>query len=572
MKRTAILISVGCAVIVVTAVMFSQSNVYRDRWVYVSTGLNSDRQLERVEGIARTASEHGINGILLSAGFDAMDLKSPENLERLRRLKQTCDRLAMEIIPAGFGVGYGGGVLSHDKNLAAGQPVRGALFVAKGNEATFLADPTVKIENGSFEEAEGSPHHPSVPSSARRGLSGGVLPAHFTAHGVRATIDTIVSHSGKASVRFEDFSGPEGEVYLAQPLRVHPYRCYRLRAWVKTEGAGPRMAIHLLAVAPDGRDLSYMEPPLPETSDWHEVVWGFNSWYADNVEFRVGVSDGKAGKVWVDDVAVEEVGLTNVLRRPGTPVMVRNEKTGAVYDEGRDFAAISDPQLNFSWNHEGPAIKLLRGGSIRAGDRLRVDYYHGTTIYRDQTAIDMSEPAVYEVWQRQIPLIEKYLAPKKYFLSMDEVRVGGFCEACQHRHLSMAQILGDCVTRQYKMIRAANPQAEVYVWSDMFDPNHNAKEKYYLIDGSFDGTWKYIPKDLVIGCWYYEKRDLSLDFFSKLGYRTLGAAYYDADDLENPKGWIESLDRTRGAVGIMYTTWENKYQLLPAFGDLFSKR
>jgi hypothetical protein len=557
---------------VMTAVMFSQSHVYRDRWVYVSTGLNSDRELERVEGIARTASEHGINGILLSAGFDDMDLKSPESLERLARLKRTCDRLGVEIIPAGFGVGYGGGVLSHDKNLAAGQPVHGALFVAKGNEATFLADPAVKIANGGFEEAEGSPPHPLVPSSVRRELRGGALPAGFTAHGAPATIDTTASHSGKASVRFEDFSGPEGEVYLAQRLRVHPYRCYRLRAWVKTEGAGPRMAIHLLAVAPDGRDLSYMEPPLPGTSDWHEVVWGFNSWYADSVEFRVGVSDGKTGKVWVDDVAIEEVGLTNVLRRPGTPVTVRNEKTGVVYEEGRDFAAISDPHLNFSWDHEGPAIKLLPGSRIRAGDRLRVDYFHGTTIYRDQTTIDMSEPAVYEVWQRQIPLIEKYLAPKKYFLSMDEVRVGGFCEACQRRHLSMAQILGDCVTRQYKMIRALNPQAEVYVWSDMFDPNHNAQEKYYLIDGSFHGTWEYIPKDLVIACWYYEKRDQSLEFFSKLGYRTLGAAYYDADDLENPKGWIESLDGTSGALGIMYTTWENKYKLLPGFGDLVSKR
>jgi hypothetical protein len=554
MKRTVILILVGCALVVMTAVMFSQSHVYRDRWVYVSSDLNNDRELERVEGVARTASEHGLNGMLLAAGFDAMDLKSPGGLDRLTRLKQACDRLGVEIIPAGFGVGYGGGVLSHDKNLAAGQPVRGALFSAKGQEATFRADPEVKISNGSFEVIEGS------------------LPAGFTAHGARATLDTAVFHSGKASVRFEEFSAPEGEVYLAQSIRIHPYRCYRLRAWVKTEGAGPRMAIHLLAVAPDGHNLSYMEPPLPETSDWHEVVWGFNSWYADKVEFRVGVSDGKTGKVWVDDVAIEEVGLTNVLRRPGAPVTVRSEKTGTIYEEGKDFAAISDPKLNFQWDHEGPAIKLLSGSRIRTGDRLRVDYYHGTTIYRDQTAIDMSEPAVYEVWQRQLPLIEKYLAPKKYFLSMDEVRVGGFCEACRRRHLSMAQILGDCVTRQYKMIRAANPRAEVYVWSDMFDPNHNARDKYYLIGGSFEGTWKYLPKDLTIACWYYEKRDPSLSFFSKLGYPTLGAAYYDADDLENPKGWLESLDRTPGAAGIMYTTWENKYQLLPGFGDLVSKR
>jgi hypothetical protein len=60
--------------------------------------------------------------------------------------------------------------------------------------------------------------------------------------------------------------------------------------------------------------------------------------------------------------------------------------------------------------------------------------------------------------------------------------------------------------------------------------------------------------------------------FSKLGFKTLGAAYYDADDLTNPKGWLESLDRTPGAIGIMYTTWNNKYQLLPGFGDLVKKR
>lgn len=563
MKR--IIIILGCLA-ALTAVELGASRVYRDRWVYVSTGLETDQELARVEGIARTASEHGVNGMLLSAGFDGMDLKSPEDLQRLVRLKQTCDQAHVEIIPTGFGVGYGGGVMAHDKNLAAGQPVRGALFLAGEHEAHFAPDPSVKIANADFEQRQGD------------------LPAGFTVQGARATIDTSVAHSGKASVRFdvgheknpygpdEDWRGEDGGVFITQSVPVHPYRCYRMRAWVKTENAGPRMAIHLLAVAPDGRDLSYMEPPLPETSDWHEVRWGFNSWYADHVEFRVGVSDGKRGKVWIDDVAVEEVGLTNVLRRPGTPVKVRNEKTAEVYEEGRDYAAIADPQLDFFWNHAGPAIRLLAGSRIHAGDRLRVDYYHGTTIYQDQTTLDMSEPAVYAVWQRQIPLIEKYLAPRKYFLSMDEVRVGGFCEACQRRHLSMAQILGDCAQRQYDMIRVANPKAEVYVWSDMFDPNHNAHDKYFLVNGSFDGTWKYIPKDLVMACWFYEKRDLSLGFFSKLGFHTLAGAYYDEDNLDNPKGWLESLDRTPGAVGIMYTTWENKYELLPAFGDLVSKR
>ena len=53
-----------------------------------------------------------------------------------------------------------------------------------------------------------------------------------------------------------------------------------------------------------------------------------------------------------------------------------------------------------------------------------------------------------------------------------------------------------------------------------------------------------------------------------MGFKTLAGAYYDAHTLENPKGWLEALDGTPGAVGIMYTTWQDKYTLLGPFGDL----
>ncbi|HET9179608.1 MAG TPA: hypothetical protein VFQ24_14720 [Terriglobia bacterium] len=536
------------------ALAFDDPRIYPDRWVYVPTGLASDEELERVQGIAHTASSHGLNGMLLSSGFDQLDLKPQDYLERLTRLKKTCDSLKVEIIPLGFSVGYGSGVLAHNRNLAAGLPVHGALFVAAEHEARFVPDSPAKLLNGGFEERQGN------------------LPTGFSVHGASASIDTAVFHSGKVSVRFSNFNGSSGDSYLAQDIRTTPYCCYRMRCWVKTEDVSPETRFHFWAIAPDGRNLSYLEHPLKATSDWNRLDWAFNSWYADRVSFRVGIADGKSGSVWVDDVEMEEVGLTNVLRRPGTPVVVRNEKTGEAYDEGPDYAPIADPQLNFRWDHVGPSIHLPAGSRIRPGDRLRVDYFHSLMIYHGQVPIDMSEPEVYEIWKRQIPLIEKYLAPKKYFLSMDEVRIGGFCKACKDRRLPMAEILGDCVKRQAEMIHAANPGAQVFVWSDMFDPNHNARKQYYLIDGSFEGAWKYLPKDLVIACWYYEKRNLSLPFFSKLGYHTLAGAYYDADNLDNPKGWLESLDRTPGAVGIMYTTWEHKYKLLPAYGDLVSKR
>jgi hypothetical protein len=168
--------------------------------------------------------------------------------------------------------------------------------------------------------------------------------------------------------------------------------------------------------------------------------------------------------------------------------------------------------------------------------------------------------------------MHEHLGPAKYLLSMDEIRAGGSCRACKQRGLSMARILGDCITRQVEIIRAVNPKAEVLIWSDMLDPNHNAHDDYYLVEGDYTGSWRHVPKDLVIVCWYYAKRRESLGFFSSHGFKTLAGAYYDGDTLENPRGWLEVLDRTPRAVGIMYTTWQSKYDLLGPFGDLVAAR
>jgi hypothetical protein len=302
------------------------------------------------------------------------------------------------------------------------------------------------------------------------------------------------------------------------------------------------------------------------------VTTAFNSWYADRIELNLGVFEGVKGKVWVDDVVVEEVGLMNVVRRKGTPLTVRDEATGTVFEEGRDFAEVTDPNLDFQWTHEMPAIRLLPSTRIRNGARLRVSYYHGTTIYNDQVSACPSEAQTYGIWKQQIPLIEKYLAPKRYFLGIDEVRMFNRCEACRSRKMAAAEILGQVTKWLYDEVRSVNPKAEIFVWSDMFDPNHNSVRQYYLVDGSLENTWQSLPKDMGMILWYFDKRRESLDFFSSRGFRTVAGSYYDGDDLKDPEGWLEAMDSTPNAAGIMYTTWSNKYKLLAAFGDLVSKR
>ena len=530
---------------------------YPCRWVYVSRGLHKDQDVEDIRGIVETASRHQLNGMVLAAGLDHLDRQPVDYFRRLEQVKQVCARQRIEIIPIVFSAGYGGSVLAYDRNLAEGLPVHDARFVVAGNEARLKTDFPVEIPNGGFEDHAGD----RVSGCQFHDLPGKV-----------SFVDTQVVKEGRASLRFENFGQfPHGHGRVMFEVPVRPHRCYRVTTWVKTENLQPAGCFQIQVLAGQ-RSLAPITIHVEPTSDWQPVVIGFNSLGYDKVRIYAGVWGGKAGRFWLDSFGIEEVGLVNVLRRSGTPLVVRDETSGTVYAEGRDFAPVADPKLDFHFDHAGPALRLLPGSRIHDGQALRVSYYHGMAIHDGQVTVCMSEPKLYDLWAKQAGLIQKHLGPKRWLLSMDEVRAGGSCEACKSRKMSMAQILGDCITRQFEMIRRVNPAAEVFVWSDMLDPNHNAHGDYYLVDGDFSGSWQYVPKDLRIVCWYYQKRNESLKHFSGLGFKTLAGAYYDGDTLENPKGWLEALERTQGAIGIMYTTWRNKYELLGPFGDLLPGR
>jgi hypothetical protein len=566
------LISFTCYIIVCCASTEEvEKKMYPDRWVYVSRGLGRDSDVSEIEGIVRTASKHGLNGMVLSAGLDRLSLRSEDVLKRLQKVKDICDENEIEIIPIIFSVGYGGSVLSHDPSLAAGIPVKDALFVVNGNEAQLVPHPPVEMVNGGFEDFEDHKF-----SGYRFHDKPGEI--SFADH------ETV--KEGKTSLRFEKFGelDPQhGHARVMQEVDVHPHRYYRITLWAKTEGLNPQGSFRVLVLGGasgignrlliDGRSLAPYDPGMPDTTDWSKVTVVFNSLGYKSVKIYAGLWGGKTGKVWLDEFHIEEIGLANVLRRPGTPVTVASEDGKIIYEEGKDYEPIADPNLRV-WRppeHDAPAIRILPGSRIKDGQKLRVSFYHSMVVNRSQVTACMSEPEIYRIWREEAKLLHQQLKPKKYLLSMDEIRAGGSCLGCKERNLTMAEILGDCVKKQVEILRSSNPDAEIYIWSDMFDPNHNAHDNYYLVDGDFTGSWKYLPKDLIIVCWYYKMRDKSLKFFSDLGFRTVAGAYYDGDTLDNPKGWLESLDHTPNARGIMYTTWQNKYMLLADFGNLVTR-
>lgn len=526
---------------------------YADRLVWVfGWNLAKDSDVPAISQVLDTAAKVGFNGAVVSFGLDTLCKQSPDYFRRLDEVRQACERNKLDLIPAIFSVGYGGAALAHDRNLAEGLPVEDAPFEVNGGEARFVPKASTRLTNGDFEDFTGDKF---------KGFKFHDQPGEIS------FADTQTKHGGRASLRLENFTANQhGHGRIMQEVRVLPHRGYRVTLWVKTKGLQPSSAFQVQVLAKN-RSLAPRTFNLPATGDWQKLTLLFNSLEFDSVQLYAGLWGGKSGQLWLDDWALEEIGPLNVLHRPGTPVTVRSADGTTTFAEGRDYAPLVDPNYSpYRVDRPAPALKLTPGSRIKDGQQLRVSWYHTVVVHDSQITVCMGEPALYDCFEHEAKLLAERLHPRRVLLNMDEIRLGGTCQACRGRN--PGELLGECITKQTQSLRRQLPKAEIYVWSDMLDPNHNAHGDYYLVAGDYTGSWKHIPKDLTIAVWGGAPREKSLRFFADEGFRTLVACYYDADDLNDVKGWLELARQTQNVRGFMYTPWQKKYALLPAFGEL----
>jgi hypothetical protein len=529
---------------------------YQDRFVWVfGWDLQKDSDVAEISRLFETAGRHGFNGAVLSCGLDMLGKQNPDFFRRLEQVKLAAQANKLELVPSVFSIGYGGGILAHDRNLAEGLPVIDAPFLADGSKARFLPDKTIRLANGGFEE------------SKNNRLAGFNLQ---DSPGEESIIDKSIKHGGEASLRLENFSAnPAGNGRVMQTIKLHPHRLYRVTLWIKTEGLKPAGGFYLQALAAGGRSLSPQDFHVEPTSDWHPLTLVLNSLEFETVNLYAGMWGGREGKLWLDDWSIEEIGPINVLHRPGTPVTVRSEDGSTIFAEGKDYARLEDPNYSlYHVEHDWPSLHLLPGSSIKQGQKLLVNWYHGLAINDSQVTVCMAEPELYEICDHEAKLLAEHLHPQRVLLNTDEIRMGGTCEACKGRN--MGELLGESVTRQAQILRKHIPGAKIYVWSHMFDPNHNAHGNYYLVQGDFTGSWNHVPKDIVMAVWGGEPSEKSLRFSSEQGFETLVACYYDADNLDDVKGWLRTASGVPNVRGFMYTPWLKKYALLPDFGELLT--
>ena len=86
----------------------------------------------------------------------------------------------------------------------------------------------------------------------------------------------------------------------------------------------------------------YSNLGVKKTQDWTEHHIVFNTLGNEKITFYVGCWTGTTGKLWIDDVALEESAFVNLIRRDACPLVVKNAAGDALV-EGKDFAKLSDP-------------------------------------------------------------------------------------------------------------------------------------------------------------------------------------------------------------------------------------
>ena len=93
------------------------------RWVYVSTNLLVDKNVESTLSLLERAKKAGYNGIALAdSKFMRWD-RLPDRYHRnARRVRDACRKLELKLVACVMPIGYSNSLLSRDVNLAAGLP------------------------------------------------------------------------------------------------------------------------------------------------------------------------------------------------------------------------------------------------------------------------------------------------------------------------------------------------------------------------------------------------------------------------------------------------------------------
>ena len=515
----------------------------QELWVYAQTNLLVPEEVEKIERLMQRAKSAGYTHMLIAdSKFSRLSQLDQRYFNHVDRIKKHASNLQIQLVPTVCSVGYSNDILSLNPNLAEGLPVRDALYHVQSGLATHVPD-----------------SHVSLPSLSDRRKWG------------------FIDESLKLETDYLRSSVPHNQnVRISKKIVLQPFRHYHVSVDLKTESFDVPIEIKVLTNS--GRNLNYTNLGTQTTQDWRTHHVTFNSLDNSEATLYIGAWGPQRGSLSIRKPSLNECGAVNLVRRESAPIRV--ELQGADGSrvqlvEGADFQSWSDPKLGVTpysgeyevW-HEEPPIRMIR--KIPDGTKLRVSYYHTHIVYDGQVCGTASDLEFQKLLDDQIANMTGLLSDTDFMMSHDEYRVMGWTPANIpgiSKNASPGAILSHNVEHCSERLITKAPNARVAVWSDMFDPHHNAVDQYYLVNGSLRES--HAPSNVRIMNWNFGKREGSLNHFAKRGHSQVLAGYYDSDPKQIQQ-WLETVVELNipNVQGVMYTTWRRNYSDLEEFANL----
>ncbi len=375
---------------------------------------------------------------------------------------------------------------------------------------------------------------------------------------------------------------PPGNARIRQKITVQPWRQYHLSLLYKATGAevgSPMIIVY------DASNLDKMRflVNLHASADWTGMDYLFNSGDSKELLLYLGVWGGAKGTIQFDDIQLQETGLVWLTRREGAPFKLYDPADPSkVFAPGVDYVEPADPDMLphrpafhnvFHWP---PPFKVPASTHLKPGQIVAADYYAATPLtHENQVGMCMTEPGVYRWLTSNANAIKKILPQESsVLLYYDEIRHANSCLSCRSKNLTAGELLAWSFGKTYGIYHDAMPEASIWVWSDMFDPYHNAHDNVMYVEGTLAGSWKGIPPEVSIMNWNLDKLKDSLTWFSGLNpeqpvaHRQMIAGFYDKPDApEEARREITAAFGTPGIHGLMYTTWNSDYSKLQSYAD-----
>jgi hypothetical protein len=548
------------------------TNCFNKRFIYfggnfVKAASTNDSTFAKLKEVIQTGHDLGYNGIMLNpAGSGAFSTTvgnkvTPYFNDNFKELVDFAAKLNMELIPIGLSPES---ITSIDASLIEAVPVKNRPFVVAGGVATASGSDAAPLTD--FESSNGG-----------WDLWDGI------------TLDTTVGRSGKTAVKFDQSRKVKMMRMHRAISNLQPFTAYRMSFWVKTsdfdapltllmldgQAANPvyRNYSNALGLGTDANgNFNAAGNTLAQTQDWTQYTVDFNTLNNSTVNIYLGtwLSGSHNGAAWVDDVQVREVGLNHVVKRTTVPVKVTSENGSVTYTEKTDYVIGAEK------------LTIPGTSAIKNGDKLNVSW--GQSARGMASTWGAPASACYpEYFTNSNSVVTNTFATmqskKSFFVYFDEWRIMNWDPKCTNA--TAGSYLADTFKGVQKLIYAQNPNADVYVWNDMFDPYHNAKSSYWMVNGDLTGGIDGLDKKTIVVNWNEaaDQQVNSLKYFSGKGFKQLIALYYDDNaTLDKTNKWLTNLnaaqaDSVSGVDGFVYTTWagDSGYADLTKVTELLKK-